>query len=66
MYIKKCQKTRTKIGPFLQDGKIIPGEVCNILQNQFTSVFSRSINDKKITDPHEFFFECDSELCIFD
>ena len=32
-YIKKCQKTNNKIGPFLNNGKIMEGESCDILQS---------------------------------
>lgn len=54
-YIKKCQNTRTKIGPFIKNGKIIPGKECDILQDQYTSVFSYPLEDKGVTDPIKIF-----------
>ena len=56
-YIKKCQKSNSKIGPFIDNGSIMEGESCDILQSQYTSVFSNPLIDKQVTNPHEFFIK---------
>ena len=53
-------ETKTKIVPFLREGQIIPGEICDILQHQYTSVFSVPMVNKKVNDPVIFFAgKCD-------
>ena len=61
-YIRKCQNTKSKIGPFLKEGKIVPGKECDILQSQYTLVFSSPLKDKRIDDPINF-FEPKCDLC---
>ena len=48
------QRKRPKIG------NIMPGECCDILQSQYTSVLSEPLVEKQVLDPHEFFMNnCD-------
>ena len=46
---------KVRIGPYMRQGKLIEGNVCDILNEQYSSVFSTQIEELIIKDPVQFF-----------
>ena len=54
-FIKRAQKSLSKIGPFLHNGKIIDKKPCDILKSQYEQVFTIPMEKYKISNPDTFF-----------
>ena len=67
-HIKKAQKSNSKIGPFIKDGKLIEDKACNVLRKQYEKVFSSPSHKYLVTEPSTFFtpeikcMDCDNEF----
>ena len=60
-FLKRAQKSSSKIGPFLKNGKIMDEKLCEILKSQYEKVFTTPMDIYKINDPASFFspkFNC--------
>ena len=70
-HIKKVQKSVSKIGPFLKDGKVIMDKPCNILKLQYEKGFSILSDKYKVCDPTLFFepelkcMDCENQYTHF-
>lgn len=54
-HIKRLNKTKSKIGPFLNKGKVIDMEPCEILKSQYRKVFTNPHPNCTIEDFETFF-----------
>ena len=65
------QKSISKIGPFLLNGKLMEENPCEILKSQYEKVFSISSEKFKVSDPVTFFapvyncMDCHNEFTHF-
>ena len=70
-FLKRAQKSSSKIGPFLKNGKIMDEKSCEILKNQYEKVFITPMDIYKIQNPSSFFSpkfncqDCKNELTHF-
>jgi len=74
-YIKRINRSKSTIGPFLNKGKIIDEKPCNSLKSQYKKVFTNPLHNYKIYDsktfftPVDFCLDCDNErvhICPLD
>ena len=55
-YVKRLTKNKGKIGPFTDSkGKVIDKDPATILQDQYMSVLTKPLPNKKVNDPKDFF-----------
>ena len=55
-YTKNLRKTQSKIGPLTdENNKVINSPVANVLQEQYSSVWSKPAENYKVDDPKQFF-----------
>ena len=53
-FLKRAQKSSSKIGPFLKKGKIMEEKLCEILKSQYEKVFTTPMDIYKIQNPAYF------------